>query len=158
MRLRDGHVSNSSSQSFFIVATAKAYDHVVNEFAKFASKAKDKQQVDFAKLAIQAAKTVRKTKTVGKQELVVVWVNTGEGNDGQFENLIKSSVLACKKRPCSHEIPQGAKFCPECGKTAQEVETDDDWEAQKRVEAAWDAFVHALERDKENASVEIDSH
>lgn len=135
MKIRHGHVSNSSSSSFLIVASVKDYDTAMGEVSA---------------LAAQTAKAVRQVHEVAGNELVIVSLTNGESDDGQL-NDIKEMVLKEKKkeketkvRGCSHELNENAKFCSSCGAPTWRVVEIDDYEIDLMVEEAFCEFVKQL--------------
>lgn len=105
MKVRDGHVSNSSSSSFLLIATKEAYEEAMaklNDYEKYVAK---KMQEKFSK-------------KMGEQELVVV----NEFNfDGGGCNEVTSGIEEPKpqftsKRGCKHDVKESDSFCPKCGK------------------------------------------
>jgi len=146
MKIREGHVSNSSSSSFFIVATKKAYDEAKKKVSK---------------LSAQTAEAVEKVFKIGGQDLVIVNITYGESDDGQLDGVIKGYIEEHGKqklRNCSHKLPQeNMKYCPECGREAWS-KGQDDYEIRGIVQEAFARFTNALEEDKKNAIVDHDFH
>jgi len=156
VKIRDGFVSNSSSTSYLIIATKKAFD---DTFQKILDKSGEAKPI--AKELIKTAKTLAHCFKIGGQEMRHISISTGEVYENKLE-LLENKIFEMMKakepvRGCEHELPiPEAKFCPECGQEAY-VERFSGEDAQHRAEEIWHFFAEQLSEHDESF-VEIGDH
>lgn len=128
MKLRQGHVSNSSSSSFVLVTTKENFE---------AAKAKS------SALGVVAAESIASFKKIGTQEVVLLFA---EGYDGVYFEGADFDVpkKTTRTRGCDHPEVQGADFCPKCGNETW-IEEDE----YESVEEAFREFADALREDED---------
>lgn len=126
MKIRDGHVSNSSSSSFLTVMTKATF-----EKAKAAS----------SELAVKLADLVAQHGKLGNEDIVLIAVRAYEGNYFYGQEVLEPKIV--KARGCEHSITD-AQFCSQCGaeKWVEKKEYPD-WQD------AWEEFVRNIPNDEQ---------
>lgn len=127
MKIREGHVSNSSSSSFVLVTTKENFE---------GAKAK------CSRLAGVAADYLAEHKRLGNQDIVLLCAEAWDGQYFEFADIeIPKNII--RKRGCEHPEVSGAEFCPKCGKPTW---TDE----EEATESIYDAWYDFREKLREN--------
>lgn len=126
MKLRDGHVSNSSSSSFVSVMTKATFEKAKADAGEFAGKLAD---------------LIAQHKRLGNEDIVLIAVRAYEGNYFYGDPLLEPTTV--KARGCEHPLSEAA-FCSHCGKaTWAEKHEYPKWED------AWEKFVESIPEGEE---------
>jgi hypothetical protein len=123
MKIRDGHVSNSSSSSFVLVTTKENFE-----------KAKKK----CCELSGKVADAIAHHKKLNGVDIVLF---AEEAWDGAYFEDLDIDIAPQKVRGCEHKLVKDAEYCPTCG---EEMWVEEDL----CMDEAWDEIYEEMRKNK----------